>query len=390
MKTNPIKVLHIIPTLLSGGAERQLTTIVTNISADVIENTVCVMSDPHFFAPSILESGSEVIDLKVSGKHPFFQTSAKFRKIIQKINPDVIQSTMFDANISARMARFFNNRIPLVTLLQAPDYSPEAITGANWNNNKIRFLKAIDKTTGWVAKPYYVACSEFVKNDYQQHFGIDEEQIEVIYNSIDSNYLSATESQLQKLRSELKFPKDVIKFLNIGRLDPQKNHKILFEAFRQVIEEVPNAVLLLVGTGGLENDLKKYTQDLQIADKVHFLGKRSDIGALLEFSDVFVFPSLFEGFGIALTEAMYKSLPCIVSKIDVFKEIITHNENGYIVDPNSPTELKNAMIKLFRDESLRKFLGGNAFNTVNRKFNIKVLAKEWERLYIKLSLKKNL
>ena len=380
----PIKILHLIPTLSSGGAERQLVNLVSSTSKEIINHVVAVIGEADFFAPDIRKAGCKVIELGISAKRPLFEAAAKFRKVLRVEKPDIIHSWLYDANISARIANFLNGKTPIVTSLQLADYEPEATRIGNYNPHKVRGLRMIDKFTSLLAKPYFVPCSQFVKNSYERHYGIDEKRTQVIYNSADPKLLEVSESDLQKTREELALPPDAFVYLNIGRLDPQKNHKVLFEAFRQVSTEISNTVLLLAGIGGLEKELKKLAEDLGISEKTRFLGRRNDVAALLELADVFVFPSFFEGLPVALVEAMFKSLPCIASRVEVFEEVIADGDTGLLIDPTSPTELRDAMIKLYQSESLRKSLGENAFRQAQTKFNSAAIAEQWERFYQKI------
>jgi glycosyltransferase involved in cell wall biosynthesis len=381
---NPIKVLHLIPTLSSGGAERQLVNLVGSTRREIVNHVVCVIGEADFFAPSIRAAGYKVIELGISGKHPFFRAASKFRRIIREEKPDIVHSWLYDANVAARFAVFPRGKTPVVTSLQLADYEPEAAQIANYNPHKVRALRSLDKFSTFFAAQYFVPCSEFVKDSYRRHYGIDEKRTQVIFNSVSPDLLAVSKADSEKLRAELAFAPDAFIYLNVGRLDPQKNHKILFEAFGRVLAEIPNAVLLLAGVGGLENELKKLAADLQLQEKVLFLGRRSDVGALLELADVFVFPSFFEGLPVALIEAMFKSLPCIASKIDVFEEVITDGENGLLINPHSALELKDAMIKLYKSESLRKSLGENAFRHAREKFNSAATAAQWENFYQKV------
>lgn len=381
---SPIKVLHLIPSLTSGGAERQLVNLVGSTSKEIIGHVVCVINEPYFFAPNIREAGCKVIKLGISDKHPFLKAASKFRSAVRQEKPDVIHSWLYDANVSARLANLLNGKIPIVTSLQLADYEPETALVGNYNPLKVRALRAIDKFSAILAKPYFVPCSEFVKNSYQRYYGIDENKTRVIYNSVDPKLLAVSEADLKKTREKLALPSDAFIYLNVGRLDPQKNHKILFEAFRQTAAEIPNAFLLLAGVGDLEKELKKLAEDLAIDEKVIFLGRRNDVGALLELADVFVFPSFFEGLPVALIEAMFKSLPCVASQIEVFNEVITDGETGLLIDPTSPTELKDAMIKLYKNTDLRKSLGEKAFHKAKTKFHTDTTAKEWENFYRKI------
>lgn len=379
-----IKILHLIPSLSSGGAERQLVNLVSSTCKKDFNHVVCTIGEAGFFAPIVRQAGWKVIELNISANRPFFQTARKFRQIVREEKPDIINSWLFDASIGARLARLPDNKVPIVTSLQSSDYAPEARQAGNWNPKKVWILRGIDKFTAFLAKPYFVPCSEFVKKSYQIYFGIDEKKTEVIYNSVDADLLAASADDIKKIREELMLPSEAFIYISVGRLDAAKNHKTLIEAFHKVLAEAPVSYLMIVGAGMLENDLKKQAEDLKIAERVLFLGRRSDVGALLETADVFVFPSLLEGLPVALVEAMSKSLPCIASHIEVFEEVIIEGENGLLVNPHSPEELKKAMIKLYHNENLRKSLGEKAFQTADTKFSVKITARKWESFYKKV------
>lgn len=384
MSLQPVKILHLIPTLSSGGAERQLTNVVRGTSAEMINHVVCVIGEPYFFSKDIRDAGFKVIELNISGNRPFLETARKFRKIIAEEKPDIIHSWLYDANVSARLANLLNGKTPVITSLQLADYEPEVRRIGNYSPYKVYALKAIDKFSALVAKPFFVPCSEFVKNSYARRYGLDKNRTQVIYNAVDPSVLASSADDLKKIRAEFALSPDAFVYLNVGRLDPQKNHKVLFEAFRAVSAEIPNAVLLLAGIGPMETELKNLAEDLEISEKVRFLGRRNDVGALLELADVFAFPSFFEGHPVALVEAMFKRLPCVASRIAVFEEVITEGETGLLVNPNSAAELKDAMIELYKNADLRKSLGENAFQEAKSKYDIAVTARQWEKFYQKV------
>lgn len=362
-----------------------MVNLVRSTSRDIVDHSVCVISSADFFGPSIREAGYKVQELGILSKRPFFQAAKRFRKVLRQEKPDIIHSWLYDANVSARLATLPGRAIPIVTSLQLADYEPEAARIGNWNPHKVRGLKFIDKITALLTNPYFVPCSQFVKNSYIRNYGITESRTQVIYNSADPTGLTASEDSSEELQRELNLPADSFIYLNVGRLDPQKNHKVMFKAFKEVLLEISNARLLLAGVGGMETELKELTVTLGINASVLFLGRRSDVGALLELADVFVFPSFFEGLGVAMVEAMFKSLPCIASRIEVFEEVFSDRKNGLLIDPHSPVELKDAMILLYKDEPMRKSLGAEAFQTAVEKFEAAKTAKQWEELYTNIS-----
>ncbi|MDQ0413811.1 glycosyltransferase involved in cell wall biosynthesis [Mesobacillus stamsii] len=112
---------------------------------------------------------------------------------------------------------------------------------------------------------------------------------------------------------------------HIGRFNAQKNHGFLIDIFMEVLKEKPNSVLLLIGTGPLEDDIKKKIEIKNIKEKVFILGQRDDVNDLLQVMDIFVLPSLFEGLGIVLIEAQATGLYCVTSDVVPIEAKVTTN-----------------------------------------------------------------
>lgn len=100
---------------------------------------------------------------------------------------------------------------------------------------------------------------------------------------------------------------------HIGRFTAQKNHRRLLEIFAAVLEQEPDSVLLLVGAGETESEIRRRAQEMSLKERVHFLGKRSDVNELYQAMDVFVMPSLYEGVPVVGIEAQFAGLPCVLS-----------------------------------------------------------------------------
>ncbi len=366
---------------MSGGAERQLTNLITHTSKSEFSHFVCVFRDADFFAPTIRASGYEVYDLNLSGKHPWIPAVSKLRPIIKKYKPDIVETWLYDANIVGRLVKMFYPKIPIITTLHSQDYEPETIRAANWSPRNVECLRQIDKMTAYLAKPHFVACSYTVKKSFQKQLNLSDSQIKVIYNGIDPVSLDNDTDKPQDIRWELKIPENSFVYITIGRLDALKNHALLLKAFPQVLSAVPEAYLVIVGAGVLEQELKNLAASLGIAHRVIFLGRRKDVGACLAMANAFVFPTLLEGHPLVLVEAMFKELPCVASNIEVLREVITHNKNGLLFQTNEPNELAAAMMKLFNQPELRKRLTQQALEDAQRRFHIRIIASEWENFY---------
>jgi glycosyltransferase involved in cell wall biosynthesis len=375
------RILHIIPSLNGGGAERQLANVIGNTSKNEFSHFVCAFSDSGFFAPVINAAGYEVCELGIDGKYPWFTGAAKIRSKINDYRPDIITTWLYDANIAGRLARLWGAKIPIVTTLHSTDYEPETIRAAKWSPLKIEGLRQIDRLTARLTDPYFAACSHNVRKSFQKRLNIDDSQIRVIYNAADPESLKSVEGEASRIRRNLEIPPDAFVYLTVGRLDAMKNQALLVRNFSKVLAVAPQAHLVIVGTGVMEKELKEMAKISGVGNRIHFLGSRKDIGACLEMADVFVFPTLLEGFGIALVEAMFKGLPCIASNISVLQEILTNNETGLLFDPENETELVTAMIDLFRDPQMRMRLGNQALKDANQRFHIQKAASEWESFY---------
>lgn len=376
------RILHVIPTLGRGGAERQLVSLVTNATAN--DHIVCYLREPSDFAEELRGDGHTVVRLDAAGAAKWIKGAAGLSKLQRLYQPDIVQTWLLDASMSARMSRILGPRVPLVTALQNADYEPETIRAANLPRMKVSTLRRLDQLSAQWTSSRFVACSNFVKKSAQEQLGIPESSIEVIYNSVDPETLRCQVGEPQKLRKSLAIPSDGIVFLNVGRLDPQKGQEYLLRAFQKVASAAPDAFLVIVGEGPLRGQLTALAEELGITDRVRFPGRRPDVGAFLEMANIFVFPSFFEGLGLALVEAMFKKLPCIVSGIDVLLEVITDQESGLVVAAGLVDELADAMIRLHADPIRRQALGTRAEQIANARFHQRVTIPQWENFYSKI------
>lgn len=380
-----LKIFHIIPSLGNGGAEHLLMNIVSKTSRSKFSHTIFVLGPSRGFAPIVRQNGSEVIELNLTGKRPWFAATRRIIPIISQQQPDMVLSYLYDASIVSRLASFANKNIPLITTLHSPSYDLETIKAGNWSPRKVKVLQKIDKFSAKLAKPDFVACSNYVAESYKKSLDVDSSKIRVIHNFVPSKFLNGESNNSRQLRKSIEISEDGFVYLTVGRLDPPKGQMYLMKAFQKVLAKIPKAYLVIVGTGPSERDYKKAAEELKIDSHTRFLGSRNDVGELLDITDVFVFPTLFEGFGIALIEAMAKKLPCISTNLDVIREIVDDNISGILVESKSVSGLAENMIKLFKQPQLRKELGDKAFQKVQACFSSDVIIPKWEELYLEIS-----
>ena len=172
-------------------------------------------------------------------------------------------------------------------------------------------LKYLIKVYSKYQIPRY-ATDFFASSKQAGEWMFPEQRFQVMKNAIDARqyiYNPETEQRMKK-----KFGlQDKFVIGHVGRFDPPKNHSFLIDVFQGVQTIEKNAVLMLIGTGKVQEKIKEKVKKLDLQEKVLFLGSRSDVSQILQALDVFVFPSLYEGFGIAAVEAQAAGLPCILS-----------------------------------------------------------------------------
>jgi glycosyltransferase involved in cell wall biosynthesis len=184
------------------------------------------------------------------------------------------------------------------------------------------------------------------------------------------------------LRAELNLNGAYPVLVNMGRLVPQKGQKYLLEAMPDVLLDFPNAKLLLVGDGFLRAELEELRDNLGLGQRVQFLGKRTNVKVFLELSDIFVFPSLFEGSGgNALLEAAALGCPCIASDVGPIPEVIENGHSGILAPPRSSQALAQAIIYLAGHREIARAMGQKARRAVMQKFSIERSARHLGDVY---------
>lgn len=229
-----------------------------------------------------------------------------------------------------------------------------------------------------------VGVSEGVAQDVlRNNWSLAPDKVVAIYNGIDAApFLQLRDKEA--LRESL-FPgvKAKIWFGTAGRLTKVKNQKRLLQAFKHCSDEFPDSALLICGRGDDEADLRDYAFSIGLGKKVHFLGFRRDIADVLATLDVFVLPSLREGFGLALVEAMCSRLPVIASAVGGIPEIFGGAEIGELIDPENVDAIAAAMLRmaqLLPADRIR--LGERARERVLQNFTAEKMIQEYEKLYL--------
>tara|TARA_B100000315_G_scaffold69738_1_gene63538 strand:- start:2011 stop:3150 length:1140 start_codon:yes stop_codon:yes gene_type:complete len=375
---NEIKVLYIIENIDIGGAENLLLFTIKHLNREVFCPVVIFLFKGDTLREKFNKLGIVVKGPILSKQVSFVDGILGLRKEILKISPDIIHTHLFYANFYGRVAGWLAGVKKIVSTLHNPDYTYE-------KNTSIRFIlrKVADKYTGRFINKKFIAVSEAAKKDFENNLNF--KNIDVVYNAVDLNEFNGNVDCGKEisLKKELNLNKEFI-LLNIGRLHEQKGQSYLLKAFQHIIKKLKNIKLLIAGDGKLEQELKDLADKLGIRQNVLFLGKRNDIKTIISIADILVMPSLYEGFGIAVIEAMLLRKPVVASDIDGIREIITHNKDGILVPPENPDKLALEIEKLITHKPSRESLGNNASRTVLQNFDIAKNVKKIEQIYFEV------
>ena len=167
----------------------------------------------------------------------------------------------------------------------------------------------------------------------------------------------------------------------VGRLERQKGMADLLEAFARLPCDLQQVKLWIVGDGPLERKLQRKAAELELEDRVRFLGARSDVPALMTRFDLFVLSSLWEGLPNVVLEAMAARRAVVATKVDGTPEAVTHGWTGVLVPPSNPVVLAQAIERLLRDPALRRKYGEAGRQKLEQRFGLDRMVAETQDMY---------
>jgi len=233
---------------------------------------------------------------------------------------------------------------------------------------------------GWGDK--VIAISDAVREHLIRDFRIDKKRVALIYNGVDAGEFSGefSEEVKRELKNNLGFSRSPV-IGSISRLSPVKGLNYLFYAMKDILSELPEARLLLVGEGPSKDYLKNLAKNLGIESNVFFAQSTTDTGRFLSIIDVFVFYSLEEGLGLALLEAMAAGRPCVGANVGGVSSIIEDGVTGLLVTPKDAHSLKESILRLLKDRPLRQKMSESGRRLVETKFSLDKMIKEVTGVY---------
>lgn len=231
-----------------------------------------------------------------------------------------------------------------------------------------------------------VAVSGTLRQELHEVYGINTNQMKVIYNGIRIPESIDNQAAKAKYGQEFGFDRQDILLGAVGSLYEVKGHQYLIDALPLILKDQPQARLMIIGQGYLEQELKQRCRNLSLENRVTFTGFRSDVDQILPILDIVIQPSLHEGLSLVLLEAMAAAKPIVTTRVGGNPEIITDEVTGLLIQPKNPEQIAQAVNRILADEPLARQLGANALELVKDRFSVNHMVGDYQRLYRELLL----
>jgi glycosyltransferase involved in cell wall biosynthesis len=225
-----------------------------------------------------------------------------------------------------------------------------------------------------------IANSAAVRALLLEKFRVPADKVHVFHNGVDLDRFDDVERDRQKIDSRLSEETKLV--VHIANMNSEvKGQAVLIEAARTVCTAIPLARFVLVGDGPLRGVYERRVKELELEDRVLFLGRRQDIAEILACGDLFAFPSFAEGMPNSVLEAGASGLPIVATPVGGIPEIVTHERTGLLVPPRDPEALAAAILRVLEDPGLASSLSRACQTWVRSQFSFDRLIRDLSGIY---------
>jgi glycosyltransferase involved in cell wall biosynthesis len=336
-----IRVVHIITSLQTGGAEMMLYKLLANLDREEFESSVICLSDEGPVGEQIQALGIPVRSLGMKPSLPDPLLFWRLVRWLRQAQPDVVQTWMYHADLLGSLAARLAGGLPVAWNVQSGGLNPASDKRRTiWIQKLLaRFSRSL---TGQI-----VFCSEASKTEHVK-IGYSADHMPFIPNGTDIERFKPDSAIRQEVRAELGIAESDLLVGNVARFHPVKDHQNFIQAAGYIHHQMPDARFLLCGDGiDWENaELVGWVEQAGIREAVCLLGRRADVPRLVKAFDLFMLSSQSEGFPNVIGEAMASGVPCVVT--DVGDAAIIVGNTGRVASAGDSAGLAQAALELLQ------------------------------------------
>ncbi len=361
-----VKIIHVITRLDKGGSAENTFLTVQGLDKeryDVVlvsgPSRESQMSDQEVRAveanlAALESSGARIIFIPELMREPTplsdWMALVRLCGLFRKERPVIVHTHTSKAGMLGRWAAFLC-RVPIIV------HTPHGhVFWGYFNKFKTAVFILLERLTARITDRI-ITLTHREKMDHVRFRIAPEGKFAVIHSGVDLGRYSRVHADIAKIRQDMNLPAGAFVVGTTGRLTSVKGHIHLLQAAVRILKDRKEIYFVLLGDGELGDHLRKYADEAAIARNVRFLGWRSDVATVLSAFDVFAFPSLNEGMGKAIVEAMAMGKPVIASAVGGIPDLVVHGENGLLVPPADSEALANAVLELYENPDKRKKMG---------------------------------
>jgi glycosyltransferase involved in cell wall biosynthesis len=362
-----IRVVEILATGSNGGAQEHLFSLLTRLDPSRYDASVVALSN----GSSVRKLQRARIPVLVIDTPDDGVAVGALAAHLAEVRPDVIHNHMFRAETVGTRAAIALDEIGHRRPYIVSTVHSSRVRSAADREDVRRLTPEMD---------HLIAVSKAIleKIDAEgRNVGVP---ISLIYNGVDLDRY-APQEPCSTLRDEYGMEPGSMVVGVVARLEPEKGHPTLLEAWPQVLRAVPDAYLLVVGEGSQREALEEQARALRIAHRVVFTGRRDDVPAVTAALDVAVLPSYREAQGLSVLEAMALARPVVASNVGGIPEMIDDGVTGLLVPPHDAPALAAALTRLLTDERYAQLLARRGHDTVHERFCIEEMVRAISAIY---------
>jgi glycosyltransferase involved in cell wall biosynthesis len=368
MQTNNPKIMHVILSMQVGGAERLVSDMVRYPAFAANKPIVCCLDTIGELGEKLLQDGYTVY---CKGRQPGLDVTVIgwLREIMKREHVEVVHAHQYSPLFYTVPAAFLSGRKKLV-YTEHGRFHPERKSWKRMIFNPLLSL-GVD---------HLVAISAATAQAMARYDNFPLSRIKVIHNGIDCSTMNR-ESNNSSKRQELGLDSSCRILGTAGRLNSIKNMSMMIRGLKLVLHQVPDTYLVIAGQGEEREMLQRLADQLDVGDRVKFIGLRFDLPEIYPLFDVFLLTSFTEGISVTLLEAMASGVPAVVSDVGGNREIVLDGKSGYLVPVDDDLLLAQKVVTLLKDGKLGAQMGKVAKQRVQDQFSVDGMIRRYRKLY---------